>query len=218
MNLPTDIYPDGLTSGNFCNNGHTDLDYAQFFTNYTVGLFCNTGSTGSAAFTGLTAAEGNYSPAYGAASGNLCNNGRTDLGVYFGGAVGIYCNTGSTGSAAFGTSTENLPAAGGDVYTANNLCNNSLTDVLSIGGGAVYIDCNTGSTGASAFSGSTSINLPVAGASGIATGDMCGNGRTDLAVTDSTDGVVNTYCNTGSGGSAAFLSTPSVVTRTGNTP
>ncbi len=208
QSLTTGTSPYYSATANLCNNGRTDLATANGG-NSTVSVFCNTGSLATPFPATATISLTTSSGSEGVATGNFCGNSRVDIAItnYNAGSISIFCNTGSTGSAAFSTSAAmTLSVTGPVIVTTGNFCNNSRADlaVSSFLLGTISVFCNTGSTGSSAFNTSATMSLS-AGTSplGLTTGNFCNNGRADLADTNTNVGMA-VFCNTGSTGSSAF--------------
>ncbi len=202
MTLNTASGPQGITTGNFCNNSRTDIAVAHY-NDATVYVYCNTGSTGASAFS-ATATKGltTSTAAYGITSGNLCGNGDADIAVanFSTTTVYVYCNTGSTGAVPFPATATTTLNTGSEPYylTTGNICANGHTDlaVTNLGSSNASIYCNTGSTGASAFSATATKTLTTGSQpTDLTTDNLCNNGQTDLEIVNYGSATASTYCS-----------------------
>lgn len=178
---------------------------------YSTGNFTPTFTPGNGS---LTADDfepnldfGTDSNPYFLALGDLDGDGKTDLAIANDvGTVSVLRNTGSTGAVSYATNVNFTTATGSTSVAIGDIDGDGKQDlIVSNNIGTISILRNTGSPGVVSFA--TNVDF-AAGANPqtVAIGDVDGDGKVDLAVTNQGSNTVSVFRNTSTPGAVNFES------------
>jgi len=211
VDFVTEVGPTFVAIGDLDGDGKPDLAVSNYNTANTVSVLRNTSVSGSIT-TGSFAAKVDFATGtnpIGVAIGDLDGDGKPDLAVvnYTSATVSIFRNTAATGSITtgsfaakvdFATGTNPIGVAIGDLdgdgkadmavvnsnlNTVSVFRNTSASGSISPGSFAAKVDFTTGSNPYS-----------------VAIGDLDGDGKPDLAVSNTTSATVSVFRNTSTTG------------------
>ena len=208
--------PYSVAIGDLDGDGKPDLAVANYYSN-TVSVLLNTGSAGSPTFATKVDYTTGTNP-YGVAIGDLDGDGKPDLAVtnYGTNNISVLLNTGSAGSPSFATKVD-YPTGTYPVSVAiGDLDGDGKPDlaVANLTSNNVSVLRNTGSAGSPSFA--AKVDYPTGSyAQSVAIGDLDGDGKPDLAVTNYSSNNVSVLRNTGSAGSLGFATKADYPTGTG---
>jgi len=208
VDFVTGLSPVGVAIGDIDGDGKPDLVVSNPGDN-TVSVFRNTSSSGSISSSSFAAhvvfATGTNP--YGVAIGDIDGDGKLDFAVanYNSNTVSVFRNTSSSGSISSGSF-----AAKVDFVTGSHPYGVAIGDVDGDGkpdlvvtnpnDNTVSVFRNTSSSGSITLAGKVDLTTgtyPV----DVAIGDIDGDGKPDLAVTNGSDNTVSVFRNTSSVGS-----------------
>ncbi|MHC1703733.1 MAG: FISUMP domain-containing protein [Tenuifilaceae bacterium] len=206
VDFSTGTSPEGIATGDIDGDGKPDIIVSNFPSN-TISVFRNTCSIGSIAASSFDA-KINFNTGSGphyVALGDIDGDSKTDIAVanYYGNSVSVFRNTSTTGSIVTGSLSAKIDFTTGltpysvaigdidgdgkpDLVAPNNysgtvsvLKNISTTGSISTGSFTAKVDYTTGTT-------------PV----GVIIGDLDGDNKPDLVVTNSGSSTISVLRNT----------------------
>jgi uncharacterized protein YjdB len=205
INVAAGSYPYYLAIGDIDRDGRSDLVVANYASN-AVGVLRNTGNVGSISFAARVGFATGDSPCS-IAIGDLDGDTKPDLAVVniISSSLSILRNTSSAGSVSFATRVDLVTEDEPNHVVIGDINGDSMPD-LSISCYALdYVSVyrNTCSTGVISFA--SLVNFSVGDSpTGFALGDIDGDGKPDLAVTNYSSNAVSLLRNTGTSGSISF--------------
>ncbi|MBI3003909.1 MAG: VCBS repeat-containing protein, partial [Ignavibacteriales bacterium] len=221
VNFTTGSSPGGVAFGDFDGDGKLDLAVTNYSSN-TVSVFHNSSTTGSIT-SGSFAAKVDFATETGPtgiAIYDLDEDGKPDIAVtnYTDFTVSILRNTSTSGSITAGSFAPKVNFTTGfypwgiaigdvdqdtkpDLVIANYLSNLGSGQPSSV---AVFRNTSTsGSITTGSFSAKVEFTTGTSPAA-VALGDLDGDGKLDLAISDYNSNMVSLFRNTGSSGSISF--------------
>ncbi len=198
VDYPTDSYPFCTSIGDLDGDGKPDLAIANTISK-TVSVFRNTGTSGIISFDTKVdfAAE---TQVRSVSIGDLDGDGKPDLAVANSGAamVSVLRNTGSSGAVSFASKVDFPAGINPTNVSIDDLDGDGKLDlaVANYGSNTVSVYRNTGSSGTISFA--TKVDFTTGtNPYGISTGDLDGDGKSDLAVVNhgSTPGTISVIKN-----------------------
>ncbi|MBL7876653.1 MAG: VCBS repeat-containing protein [Cyclobacteriaceae bacterium] len=216
VDFTTGTSPYSVSIGDLDGDGKTDLAVPNNSSN-TVSVFRNTGSTGSISYTDkmdFTASTGPVSVSI----GDLDVDGKAELAVAnVGPTVSVFHNTGNAGNINYAAKTDFTTGLNPVSVSIGDLDRDGKADmvVTSFAGNTFSVFRNTSSVGNISYA--TKMDFatgPNPFSSSV--GDLDGDGKADLAVTNTTNNSVSVFRNTSSVGSISYAT--SVNYGTGGSP
>jgi len=210
VNFATGTNPSSVSIGDLDGDGKADLAVANKNSG-TVSVFRNTSSSGAITAASFAARVDftTGSEPWSLAIGDLDGDGKADLAVANEGShtVSVYRNTGSSGAITSGSFAARVDfTTGTSPYSVaiGDLDGDGKADlaVANQGSNTVSVFRNTGSSGAitaASFAGRVDFATGATPRS-VATGDLDGDGKADLAVTNYGSHTVSVLHNTSSSG------------------
>ncbi len=198
----TDTAPSSLAIGDVDGDARPDLAVANYYSD-TVSVRRNLGN-------GTFAARVEYATGTAPTSvaiGDLDNDGRPDLAVanLEGGTVSVLRNTSGSGNLSFANRVDYAAGTDPNSVTIGDLNGDGRPDlaISNISSDTVSVLRNTSGGGNLSFGNRTMYGTGF-GPSSVAMGDLDGDGRPDLAVTNNNGNTVSVLRNTSEGGNLAL--------------
>ena len=207
VDFTTGSYPESVSIGDLDGDGKADLAVANQGSS-TVSIFRNTSSSGTIAFATKVDFTTDANP-NSISTGDFDGDGKLDLAVakVNSGTVSVYRNTGSTGIISFATKVDFTSGAGCWSVSISDLDGDGKLDlaVPNIYYNSVSVLRNTGSNGIISFA--TKVDFTTGfDTRSVSIGDLDGDGKPDLAVTNSDSNTVSILRNNSSNGTISFAS------------
>ncbi|SDH04873.1 FG-GAP-like repeat-containing protein [Chitinophaga filiformis] len=203
--LPANSGAYSITAADLDGDGKPELIVANNLS-YTASVFRNTSSVGAISFAaGIQFATGNGT--FSVSVGDLDGDGRPDLAAsnYLAGTVSLLRNTSVSGTISFAPAIDVRTDVGPKFVSIGDLDGDNRPDLVTANdlSKTISILRNTSSQGSLSFA--TMQNASVSGApDNVAIGDLDGDGKNDLAVSDNTNSLLHLYRSTGNSGSIAL--------------
>ncbi len=203
--LPANSGAYNLTAADLDGDGRAELVVANNLS-YTVTVFRNTSSPGAISFAaGIQFATGN--DPYCVSIGDLDSDGKPDLAVsnYFAGTVSLLRNTSVSGSISFAPAINVQTNVGPRSVSIGDLDGDGMPDLATANelSKTISILRNTSSPGSLSFAARQDVSVNGTPYN-VAVGDLDGDGKNDLAVSDNTNSLIHLYRNTSSPGNIAL--------------
>ncbi|HEY4205727.1 MAG TPA: FG-GAP-like repeat-containing protein, partial [Puia sp.] len=204
---PSGSTPYSIAAGDIDGDGKQDLVVTNNVAS-TVSVYRNTSIPGAISFAPRVEFATGSTP-FSVAIGDLDGDGRPDLAVadYLPGTVSIFRNTSSAGSVSFAAKTDIPTLATPRYVTMGDIDGDGKPDlaIANERSSAISVIRNTSTTGALSFA--TRVDLAVAGSpTSIAIGDLDGDGKADLAVSNYGKESVGIIRNASSSGNISLSS------------
>jgi len=223
LDFATDLHPEVLVAADFDGDGKTDLASSNYYNSggpsASISVLRNTGTAGTIDFAPrVDLPAKTYT--FGLAAGDLNGDGKPDLAATSSSGtqtVSVFLNTSSPGVISFaskvdyatGTSPAGVAIADVDGDGRLDLI---VADFLS---GTVSLFQNTSSGSALSFAPKVDVATGQ-GPYNVAMGDLDGDGKPDLAVTNSLSRTMSIFLNTGHPGTIAFAGKVDIATTSGS--
>ncbi|MDP2884769.1 MAG: FG-GAP-like repeat-containing protein [Ignavibacteria bacterium] len=208
VDFATGANPFGVATSDLDGDGKPDLVVVNFSSN-TISVFRNTSTSGSITFAAKSDIAG--ADPYSIAIGDMDGDGKPDLVVansgYPGSSVSVFRNTSSTGIITFASPLDLSVGSYSSGIAVSDIDGDGKPDiaVTNAGSNSVSVFRNTSSSGtinSSSFDAKVDISSG-AEPDGIAIGDVDGDGKPDLIVTNQFDQTASVFRN---------MSSPGVIT------
>ncbi len=204
MTIYPGVSPMSVSTGDLDGDGKTDLAVANY--NNTVSVFRNTGNSGTISFATSINFTTGTNP-YSVIIGDLDGDGKLDLAVANtnSNTVSVFRNTGSSGVISFASKVDFTTGINPRFVSIGDFDGDGKTDlaVTNYNSNTVSLFRNTGSSGTISFAAKVDINTAV-NPLNIATGDLDGDGKPDLAVAHEGSNILSVFRNMGSSGTISF--------------
>ncbi|WP_298354043.1 FG-GAP-like repeat-containing protein [Runella sp.] len=201
----TGTTPKSVSIGDIDGDGKPDLAVANSGSN-TVSILRNTSTSGTVSFATKVDFTTGSSPVS-VSIGDIDGDGKPDLAVVNGvdNSVSVLCNTSTSGTVSFASKADFTTGTGPTSVVIGDIDGDGKPDLAVTNGGSnnVSILRNTSSSGAISFA--TKVDFFAASnPTSVAIGDIDGNGKADLAVTQGDGGDVAVLRNTSTSGTISF--------------
>lgn len=211
VDFATGLTPRSVAIGDLDGDGKTDLAVANWASsNNTVSVFRNTGSSGTISYAANVDLATGTSPIF-VAVGDLDGDGKPDLAVVNQNSftVSVFRNASSSGTISYEPKVDF--ATGPDPFSIaiRDLDGDGRADLAVANRGAssntVSVLRNTGSSGTISYAAKVDFTTGT-DPNSVAIGDLDGDGKADLAVTNENGNSVSVFRNTSSSGTISFAS------------
>ena len=187
------------------SDGKPDL-LATNYNSASVSVFRNTSSIGTVSFSAKVDFTTGTSP-YSVAIGDIDGDGKPDLAVAntTSNTISVFRNTGSIGTVSFASKVDFTTGSAPYTVAMGDIDGDGKLDlaVATANATAVSVFRNTSSIGTVSFA--TKVDFTTGSFPwSVAIGDIDGDGKSDLAVTNANDNTVSVFRNTGSSGTISF--------------
>ncbi len=209
VDFVTGIAPSSVSIGDLDGDGKADMAVTNQGSSSTVSVFRNTGSVGSISFaTKVDFTTG--SGAYSVSIGDLDGDGKADLAVvnFISNTVSVILNTGTVGSISYAAKVDFATGGNPNSVSIGDLDGDGKPDlaVASPGGSdIVSVFRNMGSVGSISYAAKVDFTTGT-GSGSVSVGDLDGDGKADLMVTNFNSNTVSVFRNTVS----AYIPTPTI--------
>jgi gliding motility-associated-like protein len=220
-NFTTGTTPFSVAIGDLDGDGKPDLAVANSGSN-TVSVLRNTSTSGSITFASKVDFTTGTTP-NSVAIGDIDGNGKSELAVINAGSasISVLRNTSTSGTISFATKVDFQTGSQNPVGVAiGDLDGDGKSDIVvaNNSGNKISIFLNASSSGV-AFTATSFVAQPILttllGPTSIAIGDLDGDGKPDLAVTNSSVNSISVWRNISTSGSISFATRADFLTAVG---
>jgi gliding motility-associated-like protein/uncharacterized delta-60 repeat protein len=200
------ISPADAEIGDFDGDGKSDIVGSSYGSSF-ISVYRNTSSSGNILFGPRQDFPSNIS-GIGLAIGDLDGDGKLDIAEASSsvGSVSLFRNTSSVGNISFAPLVDLLASSMTRLVSIADFDGDGRRDIVATNEGANTISVfkNNSSPGSFSFSPKTDYLIGLDHTWGICTGDIDGDGKPDIAVTNYTNSLVSVFRNTSTAGSISF--------------
>ena len=212
--LPAGNYPVGITAGDLDGDGKPEVVVTNFGSNQLV-VYRNTSTPGTISFApAVYYTTGGYTLSV--TIGDCNGDGKPDIAVASAvdGIVSVFVNSSTTGNLSFPTRTDLTAPSGGFPISVviSDIDGDGMPDLACVNAVAstVSVFRNTGTPGG-ALSFATNVDFAVGNTpTQLVAGDLDGDGKPDIATTNSSDLTLSLLRNTTTGSAISFSRAPDV--------
>jgi hypothetical protein len=222
LDFGTDLHPNGVVMADFDGDGKIDIatpnNYSTTGSLASVSVLRNTGTTGAPAFaTTINLQTGALTDAL--ASGDINGDGKPDLVSVSAQAntVSIFLNASSIGSISFTAGPSYATGTSPSAVVVYDVDGDGRPDILVLNeaSNTLSIFRNISTGGTAAFASRVDIGTGLT-PSGVAVGDLDGDGKADVAVVNNLSNTVSLFRNISSPGTIALAARVDMATTTGS--
>ncbi len=210
IDFATAANPISVAIGDLDGDGKADLAVANYVQN-TLSVFRNTGTPGTISYQAKIDFATGTNP-YSVAIGDLDGDGRADLAVtnYSGNTLSVFRNTGTPGAISYEAKIDFATGASPYSVAIGDLDGDGRADlaVANYSNNTISVFRNTGTPGTVSYAAKIDFATG-ANPFSVAIGDLDGDGKADLAVTNLWSNTLSVFRNTGTPGTK-FLSSFSI--------
>jgi gliding motility-associated-like protein len=205
VDLTTGTNPYSVAIGDIDGDGRLDIVSANY-TSSTVSVFLNTGSSGAIAFATKSDFVTGTNP-QSVAIGDLDGDGKPDVAVANNGAttVSVLRNTSNANTLSFDAKIDATIGSGARSIAIGDIDGDGKLDIAASNytSNTISVLRNTSSSGSVSFA--AKVDLTTASQpTTVAIGDLDGDGKPDLAVSNNGASTISVFRNTGSSGTVTF--------------
>ncbi len=211
IDFATGANPYSVAIGDLDGDGKADLAVANYVQN-TLSVFRNTGTPGRISYAPKIDFATGTNP-YSVAIGDLDGDGRADLAVSnWNNTLSVLRNTGVPGTISYAPKIDFATGAAAISIAIGDLDGDSKADLAAINGNNVSVFRNTSTTGIISYAAKIDFATGAYIATSFAIGDLDGDGKADLAVTNLWSNTLSVFRNTGTPGTISYAAKLDFVT------
>lgn len=225
VDFTTDLHPNGLAITDLDGDGKPDIitpnNYSTTGQPASISILRNTSVAGGAVSFAPKMDINNGVATYAIASGDFDGDGKPDIvACSIGDAnISIFRNTSITGTISFAAKVDYATNGGAHGIAVGDLDGDGKPDITVVNylSGSMSVYRNTSSTGIISFAPKVDFTTSL-GPESIVIGDMDGDSKPDIAISNSLANSFSTFRNTSTTGSISFGTRTDITCGSGNDP